>query len=535
MNNTRIPTYVSPISKVKSELLEVLNDFETSVIATFGPLGKTVIISTLEGIVPHVTKDGVTVSESIVYSDTLKNNIAALIKEAARKTSEEVGDGTTTATLLAINLIKESLNSIHSNMRSYLEGIDKAVDYVIECLQEDIKEIEMGSEEMKAVINISSNNDLEITSLLTDITEKIGPHGIIDVKYGEGETNVIISNGAVIESNIVAYPDVNYIYEYNNRTDILLVEGVIEKVNEIKEVLKYAALGDKTPIVIIAQGFSQEVHRVVNINNQNESCKVSLIEAEGFSTSRLQILKDIALITGAEILSTQGATPLDLRTFNSVHLGTVNGIVVNPHQIILYCDKALLESKEVLARKAQLIEEYEGSKITETIVSVGENSVLKRRLSKFVSLATIFVGGRTKAEQQEKRDRMEDAVAAISAAVNGGVLPGGGAALYRAPAILDARKQDFAENAQLLGMTAIINLCAAPILELTGHSLNEDKLTQIYLDNESAYNVITKEIVNAYEVGILDPALVLIKALTNAVAVNRSIMNSSAFITYISE
>ncbi len=533
MNFSKLPKKVVAYDDATESIKIVIDDFMNSVVSTLGPMGQTTIIENGSGNVPIVTKDGVTVSESIYYEDNLKLAIATLLKEASRKTSEEVGDGTTTSMLLACSLLEYSMSMkpLINNFREYLEGISKAVDYVIEYLQEELVEIKMNSDELKAVINISSNNDVEITSTLTDITEKVGAHGIIDVKLSDNSvTSVNITDGAMIETAVMEYPMISGIFEVDGQCDIVLVEGAIEDIPTIQNLLSYYT--NKNTVVIIAKEFSKQVINTVRTNNQRGVVNIVLAISEGFGNSKLEILKDLAVITNNVIFSTDGSTELPLRNFSSKYVGHVKGVTVNSREIILYCDPDNTESEAAKARFEELNTVYNAYVSSSAITSSGEYNNLKMRMSKYVSLATINVGGITKAEATEKKDRYDDAVAAISAAVNNGVLPGGGASFLRAISIINSRMDTF-KGEELDGAKAIIEACTTPIKTLcsnSGFKVSAKVIEEIKVVDNSSYNVITMKIVDAYEEGILDPALVLIKALDNASAVTRSIVNSNAFI-----
>lgn len=522
-----IPKKVISLQGAINEIKDIISDFDDSVVSTLGPLGKTVIISMGEGI-PHVTKDGVTVSESIQYKDQLKDNVSSLLKESARKTAIEVGDGTTTSILMAIRLIEETLTYqiLNVNTRAYLGGVDKAIDFVVEYLQEEIREIEMDSAELKGVINIASNNDSEITDMLIDITDQIGPHGIIDVKLVDSNvTDVLIRQGASIDSIVVAKPgDRNF--ETDEISNVVLIEGPVHDVHEIKDILGTIARS-KIPTIIIAKEFGEAVVQAVNVNNANQSIKVILADAEGFGNSRLEILKDLSVVTGATVLSTQGATTNSLRDFITDHFGVTAGFIATKKEVIFHCLPETLELEETKKRKKDLIQEYEEN------TDAANVNLFKRRLAKYVKVATILVGGTTQAVAQETKDRVDDAVAAISAAVNGGVLPGGGSSLIRATKILEARKKDFKDGGEEWGRRAVMQICEAPLRTLVlnaGFDFDEDIIKSLKKNSTQSFDVIEKALVDAYDCGILDPALVLIQALTNAAAVNRSICNSNAFI-----
>lgn len=534
MNKIILPKKIVSYKDAADIIIEVCNDFKAAVVSTLGPMGQTTIIGQTGNEIPHVTKDGVTVSESIYYLDALKQSIGTLLKESSRKTSEEVGDGTTTSMLLACTLIENAmtykkLKTI--NFRQYLEGMNKAVDYIIEYLQEETVEIEMNSKELKAVINISSNNDPKITQMLIDITGKIGAHGIIDVKLTEDMTTTVnVSDGAMIEGNVIEYPGTENIFEIDGECDIVLVEGAIQDIPTIKSLLSHYA--DSKFLVLIAKEFSNSIINTIKTNNNRRVTNIVLVESEGFGQSRIEILKDLAVITDSYIYSTDGSTEYSLNNFDLLGVGKVKGITVNSREVILYCNPIYTESEPAVARFEKLKEEFNQVSSTSAIFSSGEYNMWKRRMAKYVSLATINVGGTTRAEAAEKKDRFDDAVHAISAAINNGVLPGGGASFLRAINIIESRIKTF-EGDELKGAQSIIHACKSPIRTLclnSGFSIDEDIIQKLKNEENTVYDVFTQKVVNAYTVGILDPALVLIKTLDNASAVTKSIVNSNAFI-----
>lgn len=531
----KIPRNVIAYVDAVPKIIQVLEDFESAVVSTLGPMGHTTVIGSVDESVPHVTKDGVTVSESIHYLDPLQEAIATLLRESARRTAEEVGDGTTTSMLIACTLIKSAIeerdNGGSDNLRSFFDGVEKAIDYAIEYLQEETVEIEMGSDELKAVIKISSNSDKELTANLVEVTEAVGVHGIIDVKLSESnEVEVNISDGAMLDTNVVLFPGSSNSFEVEGLCEIVLVESGVSTINSITELLTHASRGQA--VILIAKEFSKEVINIVRTNNNRSVTNIVLAEAEGFGKSRLEILRDLSAITNADIFSTDGSTEFALRSFNPALAGKVNGCTVNSEEVILYCDPMFTESEESKSRFAVLSEEYVQHNTGSDIVSAGEHNVLKRRMAKYVSLATINVGGVTRAIANEVKDRYDDAVHAISAAVNSGVLPGGGASLVRAINIIEARRDTFSVK-EVNGSKVVIEACKAPLNRLCSNSgfVLSNEIFQEILEGEAiSYNILTKKIVNAYEEGILDPALVLIKSLINASAVMKSIMNSNAFI-----
>lgn len=519
------------VSDSGSLILNTVVEFCDAVCSTLGPGGRTVIIA---ADTPHVTKDGVTVSESIRYADPAKNAIVDLIKESARKTAQSVGDGTTTSTLLVKEMVASSFAALgkEPSRKAFLDVLDETISDVVEYLEDTKTTIEKDSELLESIISISSNRDSEVIELVNKAVKAAGVDGIINVESTDNLISTVdITSGASLDTRVFTRSKSEKELPY-----IVLIEGPVTDVYQMQPILVAAAQysvssSNRRPFIVIAKEFSQEVQRVVEINKTRNSLDVTLAEAEGFSSYRLEILRDIAMLTGATIMSVDGSLKEHIRDMSTSWFGQVEKAIIGPNEIILFPfeDKYTPEVDALV----------KGLKIAYNEVKLDPNSApgthLRRRLSKFSSVATIKVGGATQAEVIEKKDRIDDAVCAVSAAVNGGVLPGGGMALYYAARFI--RRNKYREDLPDIVKAAIrvvINACSAPIYTLCKNA-GIDWFT--YSSNEAfkesenmVLDIDTLEVGDAFKLGIIDPALVAINAVTNAASVTKTLIKSKVII-----
>jgi len=508
-------------------LLETVTEFCDAVCSTLGPGGRTVIIANSDGDIPHVTKDGVTVSESIRYADPTKQAIVSLIKESARKTAAAVGDGTTTSTLLTKTMVTEGLNAMNicDSIKAFLEYFDEAISDVVEYLEDTKTLINKDSELLHSVITISSNNDQEVIDLVNKAVKSAGVDGIINVEATDNlVSDVTITNGASLDTKV--YTKVK---SEKADTNIVLIEGPISDIYQIEQILRQAS-ASKQPYIVIAKEFSVDVQRVVDINRSRSFADITLVEAEGFSSYRLEILRDIASITGATILSIDGSTSTLLRDYSVDHNGLVEKAIIGPNELILFPFEDKITS-EVEKLVKELKAAYNDVKLD---ANSAASTHFKRRLSKYSSVATIKVGGTTQAEVIEKKDRVDDAVCAVSAAVNGGVLPGGGMALYYAGRFMESKRQATMSFDQQSALAVVISACYIPVRVLCSNAgIDWDKYSSDpkFADNETTVlDIDSLEIGDAFTLGIIDPALVAINAMINASSVTKTLIKSKVII-----
>lgn len=518
-------------AETRDVIKEIVHNFTMTVASTLGPGGRTAIIYNKGDIVPHVTKDGSTVAESIHFDDNVKECIISLLKESARKTVEEVGDGTTTSTLLSGKLIELGLDAIPKvlDRRQFFNGMNDYGSRLLGYIDDCKKIILDDKETIKNIIKIASNSDSKIVELLADIVDKIGSDGLINVEAVEqNDISINISEGASIDSINPMSEMGTGIKEYKNPF-ILLVEDEITDIHKIESVLKYFAT-NKVPAIIIAKGFSNKVIQGIQTNNYKGVLNVGLVVAEGFGINRKEILSDLAVITMAEIVSTNGSTENLLRNFNESYLGTAEKVIITSRNTLLIPNNEILVASEELI--GNTIKQLKSS-LKEDDLNEGVIRNIKRRLSKYTKVATIMVGGITQAEAKESKDRIDDAVCAITSAVNGGIIPGAGSILYiAAKKLLDKLLLDETLDLDFVsGATTFLEACKYPIKTILANAGYQPKDFDLSsLKEEQTIDVITGKVVNAYESGIIDPVMASIKSVENSLSIAKTLLNSSSLI-----
>jgi chaperonin GroEL len=512
----------------RDKLRSVISSIQDIIGSTLGPKGSTVILSE-QGELPHITKDGVSVAEFLTFDDPFDETINKIIKETARKTAEKVGDGTTTSIILTTELIeqiltkvadltagKERIKAVHSVLievrKEFQKVIDKLKEYKIDLSTfEDEKTLSI----LEAIIRTSSNNDERVVKLVMDILTEIGPNGLIDVRISNNEiTTSSVQDGMLIES----LAHVNKA-EQLNKPYIALVSSKLEKVHQIKTLLMRAnqlLLSENTPVIVVAKEFSEEIQNVVTVNNRLGKTAVFLVEADGFANNMLEILDDMATILECKVLSTDQTSPFGLQNVDYEHLGTAESAIVTPQYTVVYPGHKL--SEHALDIKAEL-EDFLAAIKKSGEERIGEIRQMEKRLTKFSKSAKIYVGGTTEAAKVELKDRIDDAVQAVQSAVNHGVVPGGGVALFMAgiKATADAA-------------SPIYKVCRKPIDLLNqsvGFAFNVDK---IVLEDGKMINFATEKIMDWGVEEVVDPADVLIMALQQAVDTAEILLKGSSIL-----
>lgn len=529
-----IPKQITFIDEDNQVLIDAVKDFCGPVISTLGPGGCTVIITDDNESLPKVTKDGVTVSESIFFRDQRKQAIASLIKEAARKTANAVGDGTTTSVVLAQDMILKGLESLKSvsSKKEFFDGFDLAFEKVVDILSDNTVSITKDSVLLESVVKISANNDDKICKIIMSAVKAAGPDGLVNIELNdELKTIVDVKGGASLESNTII-PNGKRWESDAVDIELVLVSGAIRETHEITTLLGHLNTS-KNPAIIIAKEFSDIIINTVMVNNQRKSIDVVLVESEGFArNARMDILEDLSVIFNVPIYSTDGNTPYLLNEYTSNIASEVNRVIVTPNETVIFrAEEELLENARL--RYKFLKQEYEDLKLSAE-VDQGSLHHLQRRMAKYNVVATIKVGASTKAEAVEIKDRMDDAVSAISAAINGGITQGGGMALVRAGMeVYSAEPEELSKDAKL-GYQLLVNSCYAPFKSLaknSGVAPTEDKFSDELLVEDNVFDFKNCEIVNWLDAGIIDPVLVPISALTNASSVAKTILKSNSIIS----
>ena len=526
------------ITNLSADSAPIINDviaqFCDPVISTLGPEGRTVIIDDDANgeTIPHVTKDGVTVADSINFKDRRMQAIASLIKESARNTGNSVGDGTTTSVLLTKAFLQQALSLrdvLGMSQKDFFDGFDLAYEHVIEFIESISTPITMDSPLLESVVKISTNCDKQIYPIILSGAKAVGVDGLLSAELSnEGSTSIEVKSGSTIESN--AYITRGKRWEASEPGIILiLVSGPIQKVAELKNIL---LMCKTSPTVVVAKEFSDEVKKLVEINNLRNVVNVALVESEGFArNSRLELLEDLASIFDVPVYSTDESTAYPLSSFELGAHYSVSKVIVTPTETVLYSSYPEL-SASAEERLKEITRTYLAAK-SEVEPSAGELAHLKRRLSKFAAIAVIKVGAVTKAEAIELKDRVDDAICSISAAINGGIVPGGGSTLYRAALEFGSFTSD--NEDQMTGYNVFMKACKTPMITLFHNSgiVYDSSACESKLSNNSnvVYDFKDDVWVDYLVGGIVDPTNVTKAALTNASSVAKTILKSNFIIT----
>jgi chaperonin GroEL len=512
--------------EARAALKRGVDQLAEAVKVTLGPKGRNVVIDKKFG-APTVTKDGVTVAKEIELQDPLENMGAQMVKEVATKTSDNAGDGTTTATVLAQAIFREGLKNVTAgaNPMAIQRGIQKAVAAVVE----ELKKISVptsGKKEIAQVGSISANNDKEIGDLIAEAMDKVGKDGVITVEEAKGlETTLETVDGMQF--------DRGYISPYFV-TDPDKMEGVLEdarilihdkKVSSMKDLLpvleKIAQQG--RPLLIIAEDVEGEALATLVVNKLRGTLKVCAVKAPGFGDRRKAMLQDIAVLTGGQVISEE----LGLKLENTVDkdLGRAKRVVVDKDNTTIIDGAG--DEKEISGRISEI------RSAIDKATSDYDKEKLQERLAKLAGgVAVINVGAATEAEMKEKKARVEDALHATRAAVEEGIVPGGGVALLRAQRALKTLKLQ--ESEEQVGVEIVKRALEEPIRMIVQNAGAEGSLViekvRASKDDSFGYNALTDEYENLVQAGVIDPTKVTRTALQNAASIAGLLLTTEALI-----
>jgi chaperonin GroEL len=508
-------------NEAREALVEGVNQLADAVVTTLGPNGRNVVISQAgNGGAPQSTKDGVTVAKSISLEDPIEDMGAQLVKQAAIKTAEQAGDGTTTATVLARAIIDEGINMQRSNNAVEIKrGIDIATQEAIEkikSLSEDIS----NENQLKQVATISANNDPVIGNLIATAFDKVGREGVITVEESKThETTLEVVEGMQFDRG---YKSPYFVTDNNTMTCqlddpyILMYDGKISAVKELLPVLEGVSQQNKS-LLVVAEDIDGEALAAMIVNKMRGILKCAAVKAPDFGERRTMILEDMATLTGGTVISKQKGMKLDKLTFDM--LGTARGVTITKEETTIV-DGAGTE--EAIGARLEEIK----SQIDKAESSYAREQ-LQQRLAKLAGgVAVINVGGYTEAEMKEKKDRVDDALHATQAAIEEGILPGGGHALLHISTLLN--RDDLSED-QMLGYNIVKKAITEPfyqILDNAGYEYEDQVELALTYRNEFGlgYNILTNREVNLKEEGIIDPTKVTRSALENAASVAGTIL-----------
>ncbi|KAA2224667.1 chaperonin GroEL [Chryseobacterium sediminis] len=496
---------------------------------TLGPKGRNVVIEKSFG-APHVTKDGVSVAKEIELEDRVENMGAQMVKEVASKTNDIAGDGTTTATVLAQAIVREGLKNVAAgaNPMDLKRGIDKAVSAVVENLKAQSQAVGDSTDKVKQVASVSANNDETIGALIAEAFGKVGKEGVITVEEAKGiDTTVDVVEGMQFDRGyqspyFVTNPE-KMLAELENPY-ILLVEKKISSMKELLPVLEPIAQGGKS-LLIISEEVEGEALATLVVNKLRGSLKIAAVKAPGFGDRRKAMLEDIAILTGGQVISEeQGFTmeniSLDmLGTAEKVTIDKDNTTVVNGGG-----DEAKIKGR-VAQIKAQM----------ETSTSDYDKEKLQERLAKLAGgVAVLYVGAASEVEMKEKKDRVDDALHATRAAVEEGIVAGGGVALVRA--ISSLNELSGANADENTGIKIVKRAIEEPLRQIVANAGGEGSVIVAKVaegTGDFGYNAKTDEYVHMLEAGIIDPTKVTRVALENAASVSGMLLTTECVITEV--
>ena len=492
---------------------------------TLGPRGRNVIIQKSFGS-PLVTKDGVTVAKEVDLEDAYENMGAKMVREVASKTSDVVGDGTTTATILAEAIFNEGMKAVVAgvNPLHMKNGMDKAVDDVVAQLKKMAIPVKDSKESIAQVGTISANNDKEIGELIADAMEKVGKDGVITVNEGKSlKTEVEWVEGMQFDRGYLSpyfVTDPQKMECVLENPYVLLFEKKISNIKDFIPILE-AVVNSGRPLFIVAEDVDGEALATLVINRLRGGLKICAVKAPGYGDRRKAMLEDIGILTGGEVLfESLGRSPESLTLAD---LGTAKSIVVTKDLTTIVEGGG--KAEEIKGRIAQLRREIEVS------TSDYDKEKMEERLAKLAGgVAKLSVGAATEAEMKEKKARVEDALHATRAAVEEGVLPGGGVALLRAASLVKAGKL---ESDEKVGYNIVLRACAAPITQIADNAGKDGGVVaEKVREGEGAfgYNALTDKYEDLVAAGVIDPAKVTRSALQNAASVASMMLTSDALI-----
>jgi chaperonin GroEL len=498
----------------RSKMVEGVNILANAVKVTLGPKGRNVVIERAYG-GPHVTKDGVTVAKEIELQDKLQNMGAQMVKEVASKTADVAGDGTTTATVLAQSIVKEGMKYVTSghNPMDLKRGIDKATTAAIDAISAISKPCET-QEEIAQVGTISANSDASIGKMIAEAMAKVGKEGVITVESGKSlQDELDVVEGMQFDRGYLSPYFINNQEKQTVDLDqpfILLFDKKISNIRDMIPVLEAVSKAGK-PLLIVAEDVEGEALATLVVNNMRGTVKTCAIKAPGFGDRRKAMLEDIAILTGGQVVAEELGLTLDKITVE--HLGMAGRVEINKDNTIIIDgagDAKAIEAR-VSAIRAQV----------ETTDSEYDKEKLQERVAKLAGgVAVLRIGAATEVEMKEKKDRIDDALHATKAAVQDGIVAGGGVALVRAKQAINDLQGDNAD--QNAGIAIVLRAMEEPLRQIVSNAGESADVVLNAVANGQGnygYNAATETYGDMLAQGVIDPAKVVKTALVNAASV----------------
>ncbi len=512
--------------EAREKLKKGVDALANAVKVTLGPKGRNVVIGKKFG-APHITKDGVTVAKEIELEDEVENMGAQMVKEVASKTADIAGDGTTTATVLAQAIISAGLKNVAAgaNPMDLKRGIDKAVSDVVKNLRKLSKEIGNDISKIEQIATISANNDEAIGALIAKAMQDVGKDGVITVEEAKGiETEVITVEGMQFDRGYLSpYFVTNtdkMITEMENPM-ILICEKKISSMKELLPILEPVAQSSKG-LIIIAEDVDGEALGTLVVNRIRGSLKVAAVKAPGFGDRRKAMLEDIAILTGGQVISEERGMTLENTTIDM--LGTAEKVEIDKDNTTIVNGKG--KKADIKARVGQIKAQIEAT------TSDYDKEKLQERLAKLSGgVAVLYVGAPTEVEMKEKKDRVDDALAATRAAVEEGIVAGGGVALLRAIETLDKIKA-FNED-EMTGVAIVKRAAEEPLRQIIANAGQEGAVIVQEVKagkGDFGYNARTEKFENLVKAGVVDPTKVTRIAVENAASIAAMLLTTECVI-----
>jgi chaperonin GroEL len=499
----------------RESLQKGIDQLANAVKVTLGPRGRNVVIDKKYG-APQITKDGVTVAKEVELSEPYANLGAQMVKEVASKTGDDAGDGTTTATVLAQSIVKVGLKNVTAgaNPMELKRGIDLAVAKVVENIRKQAKVVGEDNSKIEQVARISANNDEEIGRLIAQAMEKVGHEGVITVEEAKGiETTVEVVEGMQFDRGYISPYFVTNTEKMQAELEnpyILIHDKKVSTMKDLLPVLEQTAQSGR-PLLIISEDVDGEALATLVVNRLRGSLKVAAVKAPGFGDRRKEMLQDLAVLTGGTVISEETGLKLENATLEM--LGQAEKITIDKENTTIVNG---LGDKDAIEQRAQQIK----AQIANT-TSDYDKEKLQERLAKLAGgVAVLYVGAGSEVEMKEKKDRVDDALSATRAAVEEGIVPGGGVAYIRAIADLENLKGE--NEDQTTGVEIVKRAIEEPLRQIVANAGKEGAvIVQKVKEGKDAYgyNARINEYQDFFESGVIDPAKVTRVALENAASI----------------
>ena len=511
----------------RDQLKKGVDVLANAVKVTLGPKGRNVIIEKKFG-APHITKDGVTVAKEMELEDAFQNLGAQLVKEVASKTSDDAGDGTTTATVLAQSIVGVGMKNVAAgaNPMDLKRGIDKAVVEVVKSIAAQAKTVGDDYDKIEQVASISANNDAIIGKLIADAMRKVSKDGVITIEEAKGtDTTIEVVEGMQFDRGYISA----YFVTNTEKMEVEMEKPYIlihdKKISNLKELLPVLepAVQSGRPLLIIAEDVDSEALTTLVVNRLRANLKICAVKAPGFGDRRKEMLEDIAILTGGIVISEEKGIKLEQATLEM--LGTAEKVTVNKDNTVIVNgagskDSIVSRVGQIKAQIASTTSDYDREKLQERLAKLSGG------------VAVLYVGAASEIEMKEKKDRVEDALSATRAAIEEGIVPGGGVAYIRAIDSLNTIKAD--NDDEQTGIEIIKRAIEEPLRQIVANAGKEGAVVVQKVregNGDYGYNARTDVYENFYAAGVVDPAKVCRVALENAASIAGMFLTTECVIT----